>query len=152
MLELSRQPAAYRPSAAGAFQPAHYLLLLVDSDAPTRRELGQLLRAAGFRTLEFGNAEALLDCVDALPDPCCVLSEISLDGMSGLDLLRAMRSRRRQLPFIMLTGQEDVALAVAALRSNVSDYLTRPVTERDLINRLRNVLTASAGDSEFMRE
>ena len=123
-----------------SFQPGRYTLLLVDSDVVARRQLSSLLGGVGYVTREFDSAEALLDCVDELPDPCCVICEITLPGLSGLDLLRTLRSRQRNLPVVILTRHEDVAVAVDALRSNVSDYLTRPFADRDLVSRLRRVL------------
>lgn len=130
---------------ASAFQPGRYTLLLVDSNVAERRKLAGLLGGAGYVIREFASAEALLDCVDDVPDPCCVISDISLPGLSGLDLLRTLRSRQRNLPVVMLTGHEDVALAVDALRSNVSDYLTRPFADRDLLSRLRRILAGRPG-------
>lgn len=123
------------------FDPGRYTLLLVDSDGRDRRQLAALLRGVGYVIREYDSAEALLDCVDELPDPCCVISELVLPGLNGLDLLRALRSRHRTLPVIMLTRDEEVAVAVDALRSNVSDYLTRPFADRDLVSRLRRALT-----------
>lgn len=143
---LTAQSIASIPAPAGqGFAPGRYTLLLVDGNAVARRQLAALLRGVGYVIREFGSAEALLDCVDEVPDPCCVISEVSLPGLSGLDLLRALRSRQRNLPVMILTGQEDVALAVDALRSNVSDYLTRPFADRDLVSRLRRILSAAPG-------
>jgi len=139
---LAAQPVMTTPTdPVRGFQPARYTLLLVDSNDMERRQLAALLRGVGYVTREFDSADALLECVDELPDHCCVISEISLPGLSGLELLRALRSRHRDLPVVMLTRDEEVAVAVDALRSNVSDYLTRPFAERDLVNRLRRVLT-----------
>jgi FixJ family two-component response regulator len=129
------------PTDAGrSFDPGRYTLLLVDSDVAARRQLAALLQGVGYVTREFGSAEALLDCVDELPDPCCVISETTLPGLSGLDLLRTLRSRQRNLPVMMLTRDEDVGVAVDALRSHASDYLTRPFADRDLVIRLRRIL------------
>lgn len=151
---LSAQSITPMPTNRGrSFEPGRYTLLLVDSDLVARRQLASLLRGVGYGIREFGSAEALLDCVDELPDPCCVISEITLPGLSGLDLLRTLRSRQRNLPVMMLTRHEEVAVAVDAWRSNVSDYLTRPFADRDLVNRLRCVLAnpesvAPAGNNE----
>ncbi|MCC5795177.1 MAG: response regulator [Chromatiales bacterium] len=126
------------------FEPAAHTLLVVNSRAGPRRKLTRMLERAGFSTREFSSAEKLLAEIDEFGRSCCVITEQDLVGISGLDMLRALRSRHRQVPVIMLADQDDVALAVAALRSNVSDYLARPFAERDLVARVRNLL-ATAG-------
>ena len=82
-------------------------------------------------------------CSKRWPRPAlkgCVISEMDLPGMNGLDLYTALRERHVGLPFIILTGDSDVTRAVSALRHKVSDYVVKPVVERDLITRVRDAL------------
>ena len=116
------------------------IVLIVDSDEGCRIEIAGLLEGAGYRTATFAAAEDLLDTVEQLPDRACIISEMNLPGMTGLDLSQHLRERDLSFPVIILTRDSDVATAVNAMRSNVADYLVKPVIERDLINRLRAAL------------
>ena len=98
------------------------------------------MKRLGFHSLCYSSAE---DFLEALPTPAlkgCVISEMQLPGMSGLDLYNALRERRVGLPFIILTSDSDVSRAVSALHRKVSDYVVKPVIERDLITRVRDAL------------
>ena len=121
----------------------NYTVLLVDSDAHSRAAVAESLHRAGFRTGGYGQAEELLDRLDEITHPACVIAELELPGMNGIDLSQQLRE---QLPVIILTAAGDVATAVRALRGNVLDYLTKPYVERDLISRLQAALSRhSAG-------
>lgn len=116
----------------------NYTVLLVDSDADSRAAVADSLRRAGFRTRTYSEAEELLDRLDEVARPACVIAELELPGMNGIDLSQQLRE---QLPVIILTADGDVATAVRALRGNVLDYLTKPYVERDLITRLQSALS-----------
>lgn len=117
--------------------PRDYTVLLVDSDAHSRAAVADSLQRAGFRTRGFGQAEDLLRHLDEVPPPACVIAELELPGMNGIDLSQRLRE---QLPVIILTAAGDIATAVRALRGNVLDYLTKPYVERELIARLQAAL------------
>ena len=118
----------------------HPTIYLVDPDDQHCELVSALMRRLGYRTERFVSAE---DMLDALASPAlkgCVISEMELPGMSGLDLYTALRERKVGLPFIILTKDSDVTRAVSALRHKVSDYVVKPVVERDLITRVRDAL------------
>ena len=135
--EASRRFAAM----TDGFIPGDYTVVIVDEDAASREQICGLLARVGYRTRGYASAEELLEAVDESFRPACVITELSLPGMDGVDLTRCLRSRDRLMPVIIVTRHSDVAAAVGALRASVSDYLMKPVVERDLINRLRAVLT-----------
>jgi len=112
-------------------------VLLVDNDRLGRAAVAESLRRAGFATRTFDQAEELLAQLDQVTPPACVIAELELPGMNGIDLSQRLRE---QLPVIILTAAGDVASAVQALRGNVLDYLTKPYVERQLICRLRRAL------------
>jgi two-component system response regulator FixJ len=116
----------------------NYTVLLVDNDARSRAAVADSLHRAGFQTRAFDKAEELLDTLDDVARPACVIAELHLPGMNGIDLSQQLRE---QLPVIILTAAGDVATAVRALRGNVLDYLTKPYVERDLITRLQAALS-----------
>jgi two-component system response regulator FixJ len=130
---------------ASTFLPSQYLVFVVDGQERHRVEISALLNKVGYPTRAFASAEDVLAAVDR-ELPSCVISEVALPGMGGLDLTRALRSRNCLAPVIILTDQSDVPTAVAALRTSVADYLTRPFVERDLVNRLRAALLQHTGD------
>jgi FixJ family two-component response regulator len=123
------------------FVPADYTILVVESDQRARADLASLLARVGFQTQVFASAEALLETIDACPVRACVLAEIELPGMTALELTARLRERNCSVPVIILTRLSDVATAVKAMRSTVADYLVKPYVERDLVNRVRAVLT-----------
>jgi two-component system response regulator FixJ len=123
------------------FVPADYTVLVVDSDQRSRADLAALLARVGYRTQVFATAEALLEAIGSCPAKACVLAEIELPGMTALELTARLRQQNLAVPVIILTGLSDVATAVKAMRSSVADYLVKPYVERDLVNRLRSVLS-----------
>lgn len=123
------------------FNPADYTVLVVEADQRSRADLAAFLARVGYQTRAFASGEALLEMIGECPEKACVLAEIELPGMTALELTARLRERGVQVPVIILTRLSDVATAVKAMRSSVADYLVKPYVERDLVNRLRSVLT-----------
>ena len=115
---------------------------IVDGDARVREQVGRLLQRVGYRTRSYAQAEELLQAIDSngTVESACVISELELPGMDGLAMLRDLRQRHLDVPVIILTADANVGTAVAAMRSSVADYLTKPFVERDLLRRLESVL------------
>jgi two-component system response regulator FixJ len=124
----------------GQFAPGDYTVLVVDSDQQVRGDLTALFRRAGYRTRAFSSAGAALQAIADHPDHVCVISEIELPDMNGLDLITRLREENNRAPVVILTHLSDVATAVRAMRDSVSDYLVKPYVERDLINRVKTAL------------
>ena len=138
--------ATAAPTApARGFDAADYTVWVADSDRAASADLVALLARAGFRTRAFQSGEAVLDALAALPRRACVLAEVELPGITGLELAARLRQRGVAAPVLLLTRLGDVATAVRAMRGNVSDYLVKPWVERDLVERLRHALQASPG-------
>lgn len=136
------EPAGLPATAMSSeFVPADYTILVVESDQRVRADLASLLSRVGYQTRTFASAEALLENIEACPARACILAEIELPGMTALELTARLRERNCSVPVIILTRLSDVATAVKAMRSTVADYLVKPYVERDLVNRLRSVLT-----------
>ena len=130
--------------AATRIQTRDYTVLLVDGDEVVRGEVSSLLSRVGYQTRHFERAEELLDVPDHVFEWTCVISEIALPGMNGLDLVRSLRDRSIGSPFIILTAHADVSTAVHAMRNDVADFLMKPVIERELVRRVADVLTRYA--------
>ena len=117
-----------------------YTVLLVDSDVACLSTVAELLQRVGYRTRSYTRAEELLDHLNEVTLPACVIAEMELPGMNGVELSRCLRDSSQPMPVIILTAASDVPTAVRALRGEVLDYLTKPFVERDLVTRLHNAL------------
>ena len=108
---------------------------LVDDDDDLRLSLCEMLREAGHRVHDFPTAEAFL--AGYVPGTRgCLLIDAYLPGISGVDLLEAIKSRGEPLRSIMITGHSEVAIAVAAMRAGAVDFVEKPVSGADLLARI----------------
>ncbi len=122
------------------FASGDYTVAVVDSDLQACADLTGLLTRAGYHTRTYHSGEALLQAITAAAAPACVIAEVELPGMTGLELITRLRQKNIDTPVVILTRLGDVATAVRAMRDSVADYLTKPYVERDLINRLESAL------------
>jgi FixJ family two-component response regulator len=102
---------------------------VVDDDAPCRTALGRLLQARGFRPLLFESAEAYLA---ASPKPFCVVLDVRLPGMSGLDLQEHIQSRDAPPPIIVMTASREAPIRARAEQNGCVEFFWKPV-DSDLL-------------------
>ncbi|WP_256079940.1 response regulator transcription factor [Massilia sp. YIM B04103] len=107
-------------------------VFLVDDQPEILKALGRLLHAAGFEVDGYLSAQAFLDSGNADAAGCLVL-DLSMPGMNGLDLLHALRQHPSLLPAIFLTGQGDLDAGIRAMKLGAADFLTKPVDGERLI-------------------
>ena len=100
-------------------------VFIVDDDEAVRAGLGALLTARGFDVRSFESAETFLSAPPAKANACLLL-DVRMPGMSGLELQRELKGRGIALPIIMITGHGDVPMAVAALKGGAVDFLEKP--------------------------
>jgi two-component system response regulator FixJ len=124
---------------------------IVDDDSALRESLEFLLGAAGFQTRAYESAADLLARVSEL-EPGCVLTDVRMPGMNGLELAAKLRELGVADPVIVLTGHADVPLAVEAMKGGVADFLEKPVRDEVLIASIRSVLASVAGAAERQAE
>jgi FixJ family two-component response regulator len=118
-------------------------VFLVDDDASIRDALSLLLSLKGMRAQVFTSAEAFLETYQ--PDwRGCLLTDLRMPGMSGLDLNQSLRQRGVSLPVILLTAHGDVATARAALKSGAFDFLEKPVNDELLMDVLTHAVERDA--------
>jgi FixJ family two-component response regulator len=117
------------------------LVAIVDDEASICDSLQMLLRASGYETRVFSNAEALLR--EPLPTFACVLVDLRLPGMNGLELQAELRGRALAPPVIVITAHGDVSSARAALLAGAVDFLEKPIDNDALLTAVR---AAVAGD------
>jgi two-component system response regulator FixJ len=109
------------------------IVYIVDDDAGVRATLEAVLESAGFRTASFGTGESFLAAALAASDGC-VLLDLSLPDMTGLELQEALRRRGDSLPIVMITGNADVPTAVRAMKNGAADFIEKPFEPEDIVD------------------
>lgn len=116
-------------------------VLVVDDDDGMREAIERLLGAGGFLCAAYASAEALL-ARGGHEHALCVISDLQLKGMSGLDLLAALRERGMLAPFILITAYDKPGLRDTAIRSGAADYLTKPFRGTTFLQAVREAIRA----------
>jgi FixJ family two-component response regulator len=114
------------------------LVYVIDDDASLLRALRRLLGAGGFRVCTFSSAEDFLE--SAKPTPACLVLDVHLGGLSGLDLQERLVAAGRRIPVVFITAHDDAVTRERARRSGAVDYLRKPFTEESLIAGIKRAL------------
>jgi FixJ family two-component response regulator len=109
-----------------------FTVFLVDDDAGVLKALSRLLRARGFETKSFASPQEFLMNHDA-SKPGCAILDIAMPGLDGLALQQTLTAGGSQRPVIFLTGKADIPTSVRAMRAGAVDFLTKPVSDADLL-------------------
>jgi len=113
-------------------------ILIVDDDSEVRASLRALLEAAGYTVRNFSSAKALL--ADELAVGACLISDIRMPEMDGLELHQEIVRRGVSLQVIFITGHGDVPLAVRALQAGAADFIEKPFSAETMLSSLKRVL------------
>jgi FixJ family two-component response regulator len=115
------------------------IVFIVDDDADVRASIQDLLEAVGLRSQSFGTAEEFLR--SERPDaPSCLVLDVRLPGVSGLDFQGRLADAGIQIPIIFVTGHGDIPMTVKAMKSGAVEFLTKPFQDRDLLGAIRQAL------------
>jgi FixJ family two-component response regulator len=115
------------------------LVFVVDDDAPLRDSLADLLRSIGLRVEAFASAQEFLR--RKRPDvPSCLVLDVRLKGLSGLDLQKRMIEGGIDVPIIFITGHGDVPMTVQAMKAGAVEFLTKPFRDQDLLDAIQLAL------------
>jgi two-component system response regulator FixJ len=119
---------------------------VIDDDAGLRESLTFLLRTAQIEAKSYPSAKAFLE---ALPDASlgCVITDVRMPGLSGIDLLRRMKELKITVPVIVITGHGDVALAVEAMKIGAVDFLEKPFDDQVLLTSVEAALKQHGGEA-----
>jgi two-component system response regulator FixJ len=128
-------------------QPA--TVFIVDDDEAVRASLKLLLKTFGLPAEVFASAQEFLAAFDPARGGCLVL-DIRMPGMSGLDLQEELNARGAMLPIIFVTGHGDVPMAVEAMQRGAMDFLQKPFRDRDLIDRIKKALEKDLAGRELL--
>ncbi|MDB5809338.1 MAG: response regulator [Betaproteobacteria bacterium] len=131
--------------------PLEQTVFIVEDDAAVRDSLGLLLGLQGFRTQAFSCAEDFLRVYQPSWAGCLLL-DIRMQGMSGLELQKTLREQRLGLPVIIMTAHGDVATVRTALKTGAVDFLEKPVDPDALLAAIRSALDADAAMRRSARE
>jgi len=116
--------------------PAHSaapMIYIVDDDEALRGALGSLLRSVGMQVQAFASAAAFLQRA-AIDAPSCLLLDVRLQGISGLDFQAELLKSGSTMPVILMTGHGDIPMSVRAMKAGAVDFLTKPFREQDLLD------------------
>lgn len=119
--------------------PNKPVVYVVDDDDAARDSLVFLLKSAKLAVQAFDSADAFVSALPSL-SPGCVVTDIRMPGMSGIELLKHVRRQNHPLPVIVVTGHGDVPLAVEAMKHGASDFLEKPFDDEMMLASVRNAL------------
>ena len=119
------------------FAPA---IRVVDDDASWRVSVTRLLAASGYEVMPYESAEQFLQA-DDLSIPGCILLDVRMPSLSGLQLQRSLAAKSHALPIVLLTGHGDIPMSVNAMRAGAEDFLTKPVSSEALLAAVQRALT-----------
>jgi FixJ family two-component response regulator len=115
------------------------VVFVVDDDSSVRDSLRRLITSVGFSVEVFPSAQAFLRARRA-DAPGCLVLDVRLPGLSGLDLQRELADTDAALPIIFLTGHGDIPMSVRAMKAGAVEFLTKPFREQDLLDAIRNAI------------
>ena len=115
------------------------IVYVVDDDSAVRDSLRMLLKSVGLDCQTFESATAFLDGFE-VGHHACLVADIRMPGMSGLDLQTELNRRQVHLPLVFITGHGDVPMAVDAMKAGALDFIEKPFRDQDLLDRINQAL------------
>jgi two-component system, LuxR family, response regulator FixJ len=120
---------------------------VIDDDEASRESLSFLLQTARIEVRTYASASIFLDLTPAI-GAGCIITDVRMPGMSGIDLLRRLKERNVDIPVIVITGHGDVPLAVEAMKIGAADFLEKPFDDVLLLASVRSALRQHEGDQK----
>lgn len=115
------------------------IIAIVDDDPSVRQGLRRLIRSAGWKAEAFSSAQEFLDR-PRTEAPSCLVLDLQLPGLSGLDLQKRMSEAGLETPIVFLTGHGDIPASVKAMKAGAVEFLTKPVDEEDLLKAIQEAI------------
>jgi two-component system response regulator FixJ len=126
-------------------------VFIVDDDEPVRDSLKMLMRSVGLSAETFSGAAEFLEAYD--PDrPGCLVLDIRMPGMSGMELQEKLNEIHAILPIIFITGHGDVPMAVKAIQYGAADFIQKPFRDQDLLDRINKAIEQDASNRAQLLE
>jgi len=123
---------------------------IVDDDKAIRDSLGMLMKSVGFEARAYDSAESFLNEAD-LYAPGCLIADIRMQGMSGLELQQLLNNKDIKMPVIIITGHGDVPMAVQAMHAGAIDFLEKPYDNELLVTRIKQCLSEVTESQDTLR-
>jgi len=119
-------------------------VMVVDDDAGVRNAMRVLLKSVGLESALFASAQEFLSGYES-SQPGCLLLDIRMPGMSGLELQQQLNLKGAVIPVIFMTGHGDIPMAVEAMQHGAFDFLQKPFRDQDLLDRIQRAIVKDAG-------
>jgi FixJ family two-component response regulator len=133
--------------------PTHMsTVFLVDDDASVRRALARLIKSAGHSVQTFASAQEFLGTKAGSQDAGCLVLDVRMPGLTGIDLQRELQAMNRNLPIVFITGHGDIPMSVKAMKAGAVDFLQKPVKDKDLLKAIEQSLARAARDQSQREE
>ncbi|MEJ0040050.1 MAG: response regulator transcription factor [Gammaproteobacteria bacterium] len=123
----------------------------MDDDEAVRSSTRLLLKSVGLPAVTYSSAQEFLDNYDS-QQPGCVVLDVRMPGMSGLELQQFLNLRGAVIPVIFITGHGDIPMAVEAMQQGAFDFLQKPFRDQDLLDRVQRALEKDRGNRAQLRE
>jgi FixJ family two-component response regulator len=125
------------------------IVYIVDDDPEVRRALARLLRSAGYGTRSFGSAGEFLVSGEARFSAGCIILDLAMPGLNGLELQEYLSVSGCHRPIIFLTGNGDISKSVRAMKAGAVNFLTKPVDDRELLEAVEEAIEVDASAREL---
>ena len=124
-------------------KPRNPIIIVVDDDAGVRNAMRSLLKSVGLESAQYPSAQEFLAAYQA-SQPGCLVLDIRMPGMSGLELQQQLNLRGAVIPVIFMTGHGDIPMAVEAMQHGAFDFLQKPFRDQDLLDRIQRAIVKDA--------
>jgi FixJ family two-component response regulator len=121
------------------------IIAIVDDDEPLRQALGSVMKAAGLSARTFASAEEFLACDDC-DDTACLILDVRLPGMSGIELQKQLSKTNSRLPIVFVTAHGDASLRDSLMRAGAVAFLYKPVRSDALLKEIHRALAQSSAN------
>jgi FixJ family two-component response regulator len=116
-------------------------VFLVDDDASVRRALARLIKSAGHQVQTFASAQEFLATPSSVAERAgCLVLDVSMPGLTGMDLQRELQSKNCNLPIVFITGHGDIPMSVKAMKAGAVDFLPKPVQDTVLLGAIEQAM------------
>jgi FixJ family two-component response regulator len=132
-----------KPPAKTAQNPLSPTVYVVDDDASIREALSSLVRSVGLGVETFSSAKAFLEHKRS-EAPACLVLDVRLPGLSGIELQRELAGADHQIPIIFITGHGDIPMSVRAMKAGAIEFLTKPFRDQDLLDAIQHAIEQDA--------
>jgi FixJ family two-component response regulator len=128
------------------------LIYVVDDDPSVRRSLDRLLTFAGFQPVSFSSASEFLQASHDNDSPSCLVLDMRLPGLDGLELQKVLAGNKLSPPIVFITGHGDIPMSVKAIKEGAIDFLSKPFSDKALLDAVAQALDKSRRDKASMAD